>query len=264
MFLQIYSSILSSNKINNLRGPQNKSSLNVNVEKKSATQIKNFIVKQDVVQKEGSSLTVDSSEKNENDGVLERKVPFDLFPNILESILNSVNHPSENISKLAKDSNSTLLSIIEFYTEFNNMNIKLFEEKLSTFLNVDTKESTLELILNWIKKLFKKFNENMFANLDTFIENITKILNHKNEVIFITLMDILCEVAKFKEVYIETIMRKILEKLCSNKSLLNTKGLVILKQLCTILPVVNVYLTFAEVLLKMKVNTKRYYITFSY
>jgi hypothetical protein len=64
---------------------------------------------------------------------------------------------------------------------------------------------------------------------------------------------LLCEIAKFKEENIEIIISKILEKLCTNKDLLNTKGLTILGKICSILPVDRVYLTIAEVLLRMKV-----------
>jgi vacuole morphology and inheritance protein 14 len=65
-------------------------------------------------------------------------------------------------------------------------------------------------------------------------------------------LDILCEIAKFREEYIELILCKLLEKLCYNKVLLNSKGLVILKNLCSVLPVTRVYLKFADALLKMK------------
>ena len=69
-------------------------------------------------------------------------------------------------------------------------------------------------------------------------------------------MDLLCEIAKYKEDNIEIIISKILEKLCSNKDLLNEEGLMILGKLCLILPVDRVYLTIAEVLLRMKVAYK--------
>ncbi len=48
------------------------------------------------------------------------------------------------------------------------------------------------------------------------------------------------------------ILCKLLEKLCLNKNLLNSKGLVILKKLCSVLPVTRVYLKFADLLIKMK------------
>lgn len=47
-------------------------------------------------------------------------------------------------------------------------------------------------------------------------------------------------------------MTKITEKLCLNKNLLNLKGLSILKKLCSVLPVVQVYTKFADGLVKMK------------
>jgi vacuole morphology and inheritance protein 14 len=43
-----------------------------------------------------------------------------------------------------------------------------------------------------------------------------------------------------------------MDKLCQNKTLLNSKGLTILKKLCSFLPVERVYIKFADVLLRMK------------
>jgi vacuole morphology and inheritance protein 14 len=65
-------------------------------------------------------------------------------------------------------------------------------------------------------------------------------------------LDILCEVSKYKEEYIELTLRKILEKLSLNKNFLNSKGLIILKKLCSVLPVERVYIEFADVLFRMK------------
>ena len=67
-------------------------------------------------------------------------------------------------------------------------------------------------------------------------------------------LDLLCEIAKYKEENIEIIIFKIMEKLCHSKELLKEKGFTILKKLCSILPVDTVYLTISEVLLKMKVT----------
>jgi hypothetical protein len=66
-------------------------------------------------------------------------------------------------------------------------------------------------------------------------------------------LDLLCEIAKYKEENIEIIISKILEQLCQNKGLLSTKGLDILSKLCSVLAVDRVYLTISGVLLKMKV-----------
>lgn len=182
----------------------------------------------------------------------ERKIPFNLFPKILHMILTHINHLNPKIGKIAMDSNNELISIIEFYGESHNTKIKLFEEILKNYFNSEEKESTLELVLIWISKLFKKFHEEIFTKVDDFVESISVILSHPNEKLFSSVLEIICEIAKYREEYVEIILSTLLQKLCANKALLNNKGLIILRKLSTILSVERVYSTFADVLVKMK------------
>ena len=59
------------------------------------------------------------------------------------------------------------------------MNIKLFEEVLKTNFS-STEVNTLAIVLNWINILFKKFNENMFNDFESFIDKFANILNNNN------------------------------------------------------------------------------------
>lgn len=69
--------------------------------------------------------------------------------------------------------------IIEKYTESSSMNIKLFEEVLKNNFS-STQVNTLEIVLNWINILFKKFNEEMFNDFENFIEKFANILTNNN------------------------------------------------------------------------------------
>ena len=69
--------------------------------------------------------------------------------------------------------------IIEKYTESSCMDIKLFEELLK--INFASNQvNTLEIVLNWINILFKKFHEEMFNDFESFIEQFANILNNNN------------------------------------------------------------------------------------
>ena len=59
------------------------------------------------------------------------------------------------------------------------MKIKLFEEVLKTNFS-STEVNTLAIVLNWINILFKKFNENMFNDFESFIDKFANILNNNN------------------------------------------------------------------------------------
>jgi hypothetical protein len=69
--------------------------------------------------------------------------------------------------------------IIEKFTESSSMNIKLFEEVLKNNFS-STQVNTLEIVLNWINILFKKFNEEMFNDFENFIEKFANILTNNN------------------------------------------------------------------------------------
>jgi hypothetical protein len=185
----------------------------------------------------------------------ERKIPFNLFSKILEIILNSINHQNSEIKKSSSEMNVTLLTITEFYGEnYHNANIKLFEEVLKNYFSVEEKESTLhtlELVLNWINKLFKKFHEEMFSKVDDFVESISNILTHQNENLFNSVLDIICDIAKYRDEFIEIILSILLKRLRANKILLKNKGITILRKFCNILQVDRVYSTFADVLIKI-------------
>ena len=63
------------------------------------------------------------------------------------------------------------------------MNIKLFEEVLKNNFS-STQVNTLEIVLNWINILFKKFNEEMFNDFENFIEKFANILTNNNYNVF--------------------------------------------------------------------------------
>ncbi len=136
-------------------------------------------------------------EKNTNEGQQEKsryslvsqnlqhtfatKIPFNLFPNILDVILSNVNSTNEQIVTYTHNCNTALIKMIEFYpSELENMNVKNFEDILKNYFS-SKKELTLEIILNWVVKLFGKFYDDMFNRVDVFIDSFTFILNDCNE-----------------------------------------------------------------------------------
>jgi hypothetical protein len=64
------------------------------------------------------------------------------------------------------------------------MNIKLFEEVLKTNFS-STQTNTLDIVLKWISTLFRKFNEEMFNDFESFIEKFATILNNTSTFVII-------------------------------------------------------------------------------
>jgi hypothetical protein len=197
-------------------------------------------------------IVLDLGRENEK-----RKIPFYLFPEILELLINNYDNEieniiDENILKISEECNETLHSIVELYNDDNYSNIKLFVEILKKFFNTKNDE-ILDNILTWISKLFTKFQEKMFVNIDDFIDKFTYLLNKDNEIIFNLVLNILCEIAKYKDGYIEIIIRQILDKLSKNINLLENRAKKIIKNFCNIIDIDRVFLSFAEELKNIKV-----------
>jgi len=184
----------------------------------------------------------------------ERKIPFHLFPKILEILMDSFNSKDLNfeLNKLSDDCNETLHSIIEFYNDPNKNNIKLFEHILKKYFKVK-KDLILKKVLVWISKLFKKFDEDMFIEINSFIDSFTDLLTREDDDVFCSVLDILCEISKYKDEYIEIIIRQILKKLALNLFLLQNRATKIIKNFCKIIDISRVFLSFAEELKNMKV-----------
>jgi vacuole morphology and inheritance protein 14 len=244
-------SLITTNKNSSF----NFNKMQFNYNSSSYTQLNNFNNTQEQQlfennKSDESGLNFNTLSVSEN----ERKIPFNLFSKILEIILNSINNQKTEIKKSSNEMNANLLTIVEFYGESYNANIKLFEEVLKNYFSVEEKESnlhTLEIVLNWINKLFKKFHEEMFSKVDDFVESITNILTYQNENLFNSVLDIICDIAKYRDENIEIILSIILKRLRANKNLLKNKTLTILKKFCNILQVDRVYSTFADVLIKI-------------
>jgi hypothetical protein len=112
------------------------------------------------------------------------KIPFYLFHKILDAILLNVNSQNTKIVILSKSCNDELFKMIDYFSlEMNTVNIKQFEEVLKNYF--DSKKESIDLILNWISKLFKQFHDEMFTKVDVFIDNFTNILSDSNENVII-------------------------------------------------------------------------------
>jgi vacuole morphology and inheritance protein 14 len=216
------------------------------------------------------------SENNENDKSddlslasfpssveIERKYPFNLFGQILDIILKSSNISSkekdkkekkilEEIEKIAKESNNTLLNIIEYYNE-NNENLTLFEEILIKYFEYE-EPIILKIVFKWIERLYNKFHENAFVSFDDFMEKFTFILANKNDEIFKEAINIICYIIKDNEKNINIIVSKIINTFQKKIDLIDKRGTDIFTILCSTLRVDTIFLTFATVLLEMKDN----------
>jgi hypothetical protein len=131
----------------------------------------------------------------ENSQIL--KIPFYLFHRILDVILVNVNSTNEQILSLSLSCNSALVKMSDYFShEITSLKVKQFEEVLKNYFD-SKKESTIDLILNWIRNLFRKFHDEMFTKVDLFIDSFTNILSDSNENVRINKYDIFSFLQKY-------------------------------------------------------------------
>lgn len=254
MFLQKYSFlIIQTSKIKNNYNKSNmiKNSIStVKIKSDHPGSTNNlqmfFSPKEPIFELENSKLD-DFSLINTNSFIeSERRYPFAHFAKILDIVIVSSNGEEKTV---ANEVNTSLMTIMDYFSE-GSTNIKLFEEVLMKFFS-ETSVFILNLVFEWVKKLFKKFHEEAFINFNEFMNNFTNIISHDDKKIFEQFMAIICEISKYKEDYIEIIISNIIDKLRKNTNLLKDKGDIIVTNLCNALKVDKVYSTFANVLLSM-------------
>lgn len=143
-----------------------------------------------------NSMSMDNNSEGLNESKIEKEannlhIPFYLFHKILDVLLLNVDSQNEQILSLAHSCNAALVKMIDFFSlEINTLNVKQFEEVLKNYFDCK-KESTIDLILNWISKLFKKFHDEMFTKVDVFIDSFTNILSDTNENVYLKIYQLL-------------------------------------------------------------------------
>jgi hypothetical protein len=68
--------------------------------------------------------------------------------------------------------------MIELFTDSKDLKIKNFEKIIRNYFDSNT---SIHKILKWIQKLFEKFGQEMFSDIEIFIEKFTVLLTDSDE-----------------------------------------------------------------------------------
>lgn len=174
------------------------------------------------------------------------QIPYHQFPQIFEVIL------IQKKGKLVESTNLLFEKIIETIPPNTpGLDIKKLEESIRKTFETN-KDISMELILSWCEKLFEKFGDEMFGNINSFIESFSKILPNNNNPIFFRMIEFLCILSKSNDEYIEPVVNKITNKFLQDHVLPNNQVFLVIKTLSEKLHVTIVYTKFADTLLKCK------------
>lgn len=237
MLLNKYNSIIT----NYISEKENGNGDSKNIHQKN----KHLLLKVGLIEKAENKKMITSS-------TLISKIPFDLFSKILEILIYNVGTTTNRqIENLFKKCNSTFQSIIlTIPFDVYGDNIQQLEIVIKRNLDLGNQESAITLILDWTLKLFGRFNCKMFSSTEEFIEKLVMSIPEKNEAIFNGILNILCQIALFKQSYSNDIIHNIIYKLSKNQRLITANGINILKKLSNAIPVCLIYEIASDNLLK--------------
>lgn len=247
LFLQKYSVLFIQNS--NIRNLKVKKSITkILSNQKVNQQDKTFFTPKETLFDLGYSPMEDLSLSKANSSIeTRRQFPYKLFSKILGIILVSVSN--EELRLISMNINTLLMRIVDYYDL--NYSIKIFGEVLIKYFS-RKEQCILELVFQWVEKLFNNFHEETFSNFFEFMNKFLDIIEHDDYHIFDKAISTLCNIAKYKAEYTEIIITNIMNKIKNVKPLLKTRGNEIFCKLCGELKVDKVFLTFAKVLSETK------------
>ena len=176
-------------------------------------------------------------------------IPMSHFPKILDIIIINLAPKADNdeLGDLVLKTNNLLIEIIELYPEITKATIIDFENILKKYYSTDN-DIILENVIYWINKLFTKFTSDSQVDMDNFISELVSILNHNNNKIFDLLLSNICEISEYRKDYTNKILKLLLYKLKSTPLLMEQKGSIILKKLCSHLSIEKVLFNLCDLL----------------
>ena len=195
-----------------------------------------------------------SKEISNKSEILIKNIPFHLFNNIISILIDSKINTnfSKNNENLFMSCNDNFLKILlSVPKELLGNNIQLIEEKFMMNLKINSKNVVLNFILDFIIKLFDRFNITMFNDIYEFIKKIINILQYQNKELDDKILKIIGEIIKLKnKKFNQNIIINILDKFQNTNSLINNFGIHMLKYLSKIINITKIYNIFCDLLLK--------------
>ena len=172
-------------------------------------------------------------------------IPFNLFINVIEVILN------QNNEEYSKKTNELLIKIIEHVPKnTKEFDVKSFSNKIRNKINSEK----LELIINWYEILFDKYGDSIFPNGKEFIDSFGKFLPNDNENLLKEMIYFLCDVGNYNETYFSNVIDRIINQLLDDKQLRDNFWEKIIKLLSKKLDIVKLFENLSESLLNTNNN----------
>lgn len=179
------------------------------------------------------------------------EIPYFLFGKIIQAILLNVKSDIEAISEKSLKCNEVLIELFDNYTNPEYILFTDFEEIIKEYfssINNKNEELSLEIALIWIRKITKKYQNEIITKIDLYLD-LTSI---NNDNVFNNIIDLLCEITTYNIKYEEEVMLKLFEKMSEMNPYIINKTQIIIKKLAKILTVKKFFLLISDVINKLK------------
>ncbi|ORX61070.1 hypothetical protein BCR36DRAFT_579132 [Piromyces finnis] len=204
--------------------------------------------------------------------VKETMLPF--IPMLLNSVLPSLSHSSQDIRIIANETNLNLYKLIyEISVKELNVNdpnnndkdkkdnekkekeTKTFDFQETVNVIIDQfqheQEETRTASMDWLLMLHKKAPSQVISTDKTILSSLLKGLSDSSEEVIKRDLQLLAQIAHYSdENYFTQFIVNLLSLFSADRRLLENRGSLIIRQLCVTLNPEKIYITFAEILEK--------------
>lgn len=166
------------------------------------------------------------------------------YAELLGSILYCISDTEADISTAAKETNDALRNLVRSTTEkFEWMPVlsRLTTELIST--HVITRVSALY----WIKMLHEKDSYQMNQSISNLLPVLLKILSDDSDEVLVINLHVLARIAH-DEIQFLRVLQALNQLFVNDRSLLETRGALIIRKLCALLDCKDIFITLANIL----------------
>ena len=179
---------------------------------------------------------------------------------LLSAILPTLSHPVNSIRSLAIDANTNLFALVFDWSArekvvdnepFNIVETVVTLMRLCQDANEDTRVGALE----WLLMLHKKYPSQVMSSSQSFFNGLLKTLSDYSEEVVRRDLLLLAQISyNSDDEYFTKFMNNLLNLFTFDRKLLETRGSLIIRQLCSSLNPERMYRSFAEILERQEVK----------
>ena len=186
---------------------------------------------------------------------LARTLMLPYSPMLLDAILPTLSHPVNSIRALAIDANTNLFALVFDWSvrervqdsnePFNIVETVVTLMRLCQDVNEDTRVGALE----WLLMLHKKYPSQVMSSSQSFFNGLLKTLSDYSEEVVRRDLLLLAQIShNSDDEYFTKFMVNLLNLFTIDRKLLDSRGALIIRQLCASLNPERMYRSFAEIL----------------